>query len=409
MAGGVPDRPALLRPERRHLRALGLLRRRRRACGDEDAARDFEQGADTLAREPAPLGHGLLVALRPVPASGDERRQLLLPRAPHQPARGDAGDRSAARVRLRRAALRRLLEAPYEQRPRIRAQGAVPARGAAQRPARPADATACGAPSQTRPLSDTIVLCYHAVSERWPAALSVTPRAFEQQLELLVQRGYEGATFRDAVAGPTGARVRSSSRSTTRTCRCSSSRGRSLDRLGLPATVFVPTDFAGPRRADGTGPGSTSGWAASTSPSCGRMTWEQLAELRRRRLGDRLAHPLPPAPHELDDAALDEELRESRAECERRLGRPCTTLAYPYGDYDARVAEAADGPATRRRARCPREFTPRGRWSGRASASTTTTRAPLPAQGVPRRARRALVTRMGSAGAAARARLTGSL
>ena len=26
---------------------------------------------------------------------------------------------------------------------------------------------------------------------------------------------------------------------------------------------------------------------------------------------------------------------------EERLGRPCTTLAYPYGDYDERVVAAA--------------------------------------------------------------------
>jgi peptidoglycan/xylan/chitin deacetylase (PgdA/CDA1 family) len=31
----------------------------------------------------------------------------------------------------------------------------------------------------------------------------------------------------------------------------------------------------------------------------------------------------------------------SKAECERRLERPCRTIAYPYGDYDQRVADAA--------------------------------------------------------------------
>ena len=28
----------------------------------------------------------------------------------------------------------------------------------------------------------------------------------------------------------------------------------------------------------------------------------------------------------------------SREECERRLGRPKRTIAYPYGDYDQRVS-----------------------------------------------------------------------
>jgi molybdopterin biosynthesis enzyme len=31
-------------------------------------------------------------------------------------------------------------------------------------------------------VADVLVLCYHAVSERWPAALSVTPDAIEEQL-----------------------------------------------------------------------------------------------------------------------------------------------------------------------------------------------------------------------------------
>jgi peptidoglycan/xylan/chitin deacetylase (PgdA/CDA1 family) len=35
-------------------------------------------------------------------------------------------------------------------------------------------------------------------------------------------------------------------------------------------------------------------------------------------------------------------LRDSRAACERALGRACRSLAYPYGDFDARVAAAAE-------------------------------------------------------------------
>ena len=39
-------------------------------------------------------------------------------------------------------------------------------------------------------MPDVLVLCYHAVSERFPAALSVTPEAFERQLHLLARAGY---------------------------------------------------------------------------------------------------------------------------------------------------------------------------------------------------------------------------
>ncbi len=188
-------------------------------------------------------------------------------------------------------------------------------------------------------MSDTIVLCYHAVSERWPAALSVTPRAFEQQLELLVQRGYEGATFRDAALG------RPEHKSVVVTfddayLSVLEVARPILDRLGLPATVFVPTDW--PARGEPMHwPGIEQWMGGEFEPELRPLTWEQLAELDAH--GWEIGSHTRSHPHltTLDDATLDEELRESRAECERRLGRPCTTLAYPYGDYDARVAAAA--------------------------------------------------------------------
>ena len=43
----------------------------------------------------------------------------------------------------------------------------------------------------------------------------------------------------------------------------------------------------------------------------------------------------------LDDAALARELSESRERVEQTMGAPCRSLAYPYGDFDERVVEAA--------------------------------------------------------------------
>jgi peptidoglycan/xylan/chitin deacetylase (PgdA/CDA1 family) len=42
----------------------------------------------------------------------------------------------------------------------------------------------------------------------------------------------------------------------------------------------------------------------------------------------------------LDDGALDDELRGSRAAVEQLTGRPCRVLAYPFGVHDRRVREA---------------------------------------------------------------------
>ena len=48
-------------------------------------------------------------------------------------------------------------------------------------------------------MGDVLVLCYHAVSPSWPAPLSVLPERLDEQLELLVGRGYRGVTFTEAV------------------------------------------------------------------------------------------------------------------------------------------------------------------------------------------------------------------
>jgi peptidoglycan/xylan/chitin deacetylase (PgdA/CDA1 family) len=188
-------------------------------------------------------------------------------------------------------------------------------------------------------LSDTIVLCYHAVSERWPAALSVTPAAFERQLELLLRRGYEGVTFREAALG--GGRGKKIAVTFDDAYLSVLEVGRPiLDRLGLPATVFVPTDW--PARGEPMRwPGIDQWMGTEFEPELRSLTWEQLGGLATDgwEVGSHTqSHPRLTT---LDDDTLARELRDSRAECERRLGLACRTIAYPYGDYDSRVAAAA--------------------------------------------------------------------
>ena len=56
-------------------------------------------------------------------------------------------------------------------------------------------------------MNDALVLCYHALSESWPADLSTTPALFEAQLGLLLERGYRPVTFEQAVSAPPGSRT----------------------------------------------------------------------------------------------------------------------------------------------------------------------------------------------------------
>lgn len=204
-------------------------------------------------------------------------------------------------------------------------------------------------------MSDILVLSYHAVSERWPAALSVTPARLETQLRLLVSRGYRGRTFSDAVRGDTGERVVAITfddafRSVLRHAL------PILGRLGLPGTVFVPTDFPGG------GPMAWSGietWLGGEHESeLSPLSWDDL-----RRLGDAgweigshtCSHPFL---SRLERAELERELGESRRRIEQELGCPCVSLAYPYGDHDERVVRAAAAAGYETGCTVPRRLTP---------------------------------------------------
>jgi peptidoglycan/xylan/chitin deacetylase (PgdA/CDA1 family) len=204
-----------------------------------------------------------------------------------------------------------------------------------------------------------LALCYHAVSERWPSELAVTPDALHAQLSQLVGRGYAAATFTTAVTRGGG-----------RTLAVTFDDGyRSvlelafpvLQQLGLPGTVYVPTAWPGqqrPMRWPGIDQWVGSPWEDELRP----LSWDELRRLANA--GWEIGSHTRTHPHltELPAPLLDEELAVSRRDCERALGGPCTSIAYPYGDVDARVVQAARragylaGAALPRRAHGARTF-----------------------------------------------------
>jgi peptidoglycan/xylan/chitin deacetylase (PgdA/CDA1 family) len=110
-----------------------------------------------------------------------------------------------------------------------------------------------------------------------------------------------------------------------------------LERLRVPATVFAATGFVGttlrvPELAQ----------EAETHPhELETMGWDELRGLGERGVevgSHTVSHPHLPR---LTDEELARELVDSRIRLEDELGRRCALLAYPFGDEDRRVQEAA--------------------------------------------------------------------
>ena len=180
------------------------------------------------------------------------------------------------------------------------------------------------------------VLCYHAVSATWDHALSVEPEAFERQLERFLRRGYEPASAERAAEGR-GRLLHVTFDDAYVSVRAALP---ILERLGVPATIFACADYAedgrpldvAELRAD----------AERLPAELATMAWDELRELAGR--GIEIGSHTVSHPHltQLGDAELERELTESRERLEEALGRPCRVLAYPYGDEDRRVQEAAE-------------------------------------------------------------------
>ncbi len=188
-------------------------------------------------------------------------------------------------------------------------------------------------------MPDIIVLCYHGISDDWVSPLAVTRQDFHDQLSFLLARGYSGVRFCDA-ADPAGPKRRLVVTFDDGYRSVGERAAPILATLGLPATVFVPTEYV-TRAEPAAWPGMEDDLHGPHGHELELMGWEQLGELHRRgwEIGSHTQrHPHLP---EVGDRELADELRGSKAILEERLGAPCLTLAYPYGDTDSRVMAAA--------------------------------------------------------------------
>ena len=131
-----------------------------------------------------------------------------------------------------------------------------------------------------------------------------------------------------------------------------------LASLGLVGTMFAPSAFM-PDGAPLSWPGVDHWRSGRHAAEMGAMTWTQLGELQAAgwEIGSHtVTHPHLTA---LDDDALRSELSDSRHAIIQALGR-CDTIAYPYGDVDARVVAAAQRCGYTAGAALSRALTERG-------------------------------------------------
>lgn len=195
------------------------------------------------------------------------------------------------------------------------------------------------------------VLCYHALSPTWDADLSTTPERFERQIRLLLRRGYRFTTFTEAVEarGPGKVAVITFDDAFRSVFELALP---ILQRLGAPATLFVPTDYIdadGRLRWAGIDHWLGGPFGRELTP----MSWAEIRTLAA--YGWEIGSHTGSHPHltQIDDDALASELVRSKDACEEHLQAQCTSVAYPFGDVDGRVSRGAAGAGYRTGAALP--------------------------------------------------------
>jgi peptidoglycan/xylan/chitin deacetylase (PgdA/CDA1 family) len=190
------------------------------------------------------------------------------------------------------------------------------------------------------------VLAYHKIGppgpEAWETWWYVPDKVFADQLATLSACGWETidiARLRAVLAG--------SARLPERAALVTFDDGyRSvheyalpvLRRLACPALLFVPTDFVG----------RTNEFDSDVEPTEPMCSWDELADLSRSGVAVQSHGKTHRAFSDISPAERRQEVADSKAALEARLGTPVDVFAYPYGDDadgadDVRAALAESG------------------------------------------------------------------
>ena len=188
---------------------------------------------------------------------------------------------------------------------------------------------------------DATFLCYHSITDGGPPFLSLPPETFERQLAGMRRRGFVGGDLAALAALVEGRRAIRRHVFLTFDDGYVDNHDAALPLLaayGFPAIVFVLPSYVD-RAARFDWPEVAQN--AQAMPDIMRsLDWAMVDKMAER--GIEFGSHTSSHPHltQLGDEALREELWSSRERLRSRLGR-CDVLAYPFGEWNRRVAAAA--------------------------------------------------------------------
>jgi peptidoglycan/xylan/chitin deacetylase (PgdA/CDA1 family) len=172
------------------------------------------------------------------------------------------------------------------------------------------------------------ILTYHSLDDSG-SVISVPPERFHRQMEFLASSEVPVVPLEEAMRRPNCVAITFDDGFHN----FLDYAAPVLDRLRLPASVFVVSGYCGRRN----------NWPSQPSGvlDLPLMDWRDLASLPPSiSIGAHTeTHPHLKA---LSEAECDRELRDSKDRIEQRLGRQIRSMAYPYGSRSASVMAAAE-------------------------------------------------------------------
>ena len=173
------------------------------------------------------------------------------------------------------------------------------------------------------------ILTYHSLDASG-SVISVAPAQFRAQMQFLAARNIPVVPLSDIQKTPGGVALTFDDGFEN----FFTDAFPVLREFGFPATVFVVSDHCGQRNS----------WSAQSYngiPSLPLMGWQRLAEIGRHGIALGVHTATHPSLIAIPESQARDEMRRCQAMIQERTGVAADSLAYPYGDSNARVRAIA--------------------------------------------------------------------